>query len=424
MSSRAPARPIQLGLRANLAQFSLLVAINALVGAMVGQERTILPLLADQVFGLTAFTAALTFIVAFGLTKALTNLAAGALSDRYGRRPVLVAGWLIGVPVPLLLIWAPTWGWIIAANVLLGVNQGLTWSTTVVMKIDLVGPKQRGLAMGLNEAAGYTALAAAAWATGWLAAEHGLRPAPFLLGLAVAALGLGLSTAAVRETHDHARHEAANHAGSQPGDITGWRIFTLTSFKERALSAASQAGMVNNLNDGVAWGLYPILFAMSGLGITRIGVLVATYPFVWGIGQTLTGALSDRWGRKWLIAAGMLTQAAGIALVAAADSFSAWAVAAVLMGVGTAMVYPTLLAVIGDVAHPTWRARAVGVYRLWRDAGYAVGALIAGVTADLLGLRAAIWLIAAITAASRLIVAVRMYETHTPTGALRHSPAD
>ena len=419
MSGSAPARPIQLGLRANLAQFSLLVAINALVGAMVGQERTVLPLLADQVFGLAAFTASLTFIVAFGLTKALTNLAAGALSDRYGRKPVLVAGWLIGVPVPLLLIWAPTWGWIIAANLLLGVNQGLTWSTTIVMKIDLVGPRRRGLAMGLNEAAGYTALAAAALATGWLAAEHGLRPAPFLLGVAVAAVGLGLSTAAVRETHEHARHEAVSHAGRQPGDLTGWRIFTLTSFQERALSAASQAGLVNNLNDGLAWGLYPILFAASGLGVGRIGVLVAIYPLVWGIGQTLTGALSDRCGRKWLIAGGMLTQAAGIALVAGADRFAVWAVAAVLMGIGTAMVYPTLLAVIGDVAHPTWRARAVGVYRLWRDAGYAAGALIAGITADLLGLRAAIWLVAGMTAASGLIVAWRMYETHASSGVLR-----
>jgi len=420
MTGRAPTtRPIQLGLRANLAQFSLLVAINALVGAMVGQERTVLPLLADQVFGLTAFTASLTFIVAFGLTKALTNLIAGALSDRYGRKPVLVAGWLIGIPVPLLLIWAPTWGWIIAANILLGINQGLTWSTTIVMKIDLVGPRQRGLAMGLNEAAGYTAVAAAAWATGWLAAEYGLRPAPFLLGVAVAALGLGLSTAVVRETHQHARHEAANHSGDHSADATGWQIFTLTSFRERALSAASQAGLVNNLNDGLAWGLYPILFAASGLGVARIGVLAALYPLVWGIGQTLTGALSDRWGRKWLIATGMFTQAAGIALVAGADRFPVWAVAAVLMGAGTAMVYPTLLAVIGDVAHPTWRARAVGTYRLWRDAGYAVGALIAGITADLLGLRAAVWLVAAITAASGLVVAVRMYETHAPSAQIQ-----
>ena len=408
----------RLGLSANLAQFSLLVAVNALVGGMIGQERTVLPLLADQVFAIGAFTASLTFIVAFGITKALTNLAAGALSDRYGRKPVLVAGWLIGLPVPLLLIWAPTWGWILAANVLLGINQGLTWSTTIVMKIDLVGPARRGLAMGFNEAAGYLALAATSLATGWLAAEYGLRPVPFLLGLAYAALGLGLSTLFVRETHQHARHEAHSHTprhGEHHDGLTGRQIFTLTSFRERALSAASQAGLVNNLNDGLAWGLYPILFATAGLGVARIGVLVALYPAVWSVGQMLTGALSDRWGRKWLIATGMLLQAVGIAIVAATTGFTPWAGAAVLMGAGTAMVYPTLLAVIGDVAHPTWRARAVGIYRLWRDLGYAAGALIAGITADLLGLRAAIWLVAAITAASGLVVAVRLYETHHPS---------
>jgi len=415
MSTTTIRAPIRLGLRANLAQFSLLVAVNALVGGMVGQERTVLPLLADQVFAIGAFTASLTFIVAFGVTKALTNLAAGSLSDRYGRKPVLVAGWLIGLPIPLLLIWAPSWGWIIAANILLGINQGLTWSTTIVMKIDLVGPARRGLAMGFNEAAGYLALAATALATGWLAAEYGLRPVPFYLGVAFAAVGLGLSTVFVRETRGHAQHEAATHVSGNAEhheDLTGRQIFTLTSFKEKALSAASQAGLVNNLNDGLAWGLYPILFATSGLGVARIGVLVALYPAVWSLGQMLTGWLSDHWGRKWFIAAGMLLQAAGIGLVAAASTFTPWAIAAVLMGAGTALVYPTLLAVVGDVAHPTWRARAVGVYRLWRDLGYAVGALLAGITADLFGLRAAIWIIAAVTAASGLIVAVRMYETH------------
>jgi MFS family permease len=371
---------------------------------MIGQERTVLPLLADQVFGLGAFTASLTFIVAFGVTKALTNLAAGALSDRYGRKPVLVAGWLIGLPVPLLLIWAPSWWWVIAANVLLGVNQGLTWSTTIIMKIDLVGPARRGLAMGFNEAAGYLAVAATSAATGWLAADHGLRPAPFLLGLAFAALGLGVSTVFVKETRHHAVHEARTHTpsnGDHHESLTGRQIFTLTSFREKA-----------NLNDSLAWGLFPILFATSGLGIARIGVLVALYPAVWGFGQMATGGLSDRWGRKWLIVAGMLLQAAGIALVAATTGFTVWAIAAVLMGAGTAMVYPVLLAVIGDVAHPTWRGRAVGAYRLWRDLGYAIGALIAGITADLLGLRAAIWLIAVLTAASGIIVAIRMYETH------------
>jgi MFS family permease len=415
MTSPTTTTPIRLGLRANLPQFTLLVALNALVGGMIGQERTVLPLLAEHVFALDAFTATLTYIVAFGITKALTNLAAGSLSDRYGRKPVLVAGWLIGLPVPLILIWAPHWGWVVAANVLLGINQGLTWSTTIVMKIDLVGPSRRGLAMGLNEAAGYTAVAATALATGWLAAQYGLRPAPFYLGIAFAALGLGLSTVFVRETHHHARHEARHHRAHSDGTLGTRQIFTLTSFRERALSAASQAGMVNNLNDGLAWGLFPILFASSGLSLTRIGVLAAIYPAVWGLGQTVTGALSDGWGRKWLIVAGMLVQGAGIALVTIASSFPAWAVAAALMGAGTAMVYPTLLAVIGDVAHPTWRARAVGVYRLWRDAGYAIGALVAGITADLLGMRAAVWLIAGITAASGIVVATRMYETHTPS---------
>jgi MFS family permease len=410
--------PVRLGLRANLPQFFLLVVVNAMVGGMIGQERTVLPLLADQVFAIGAFTASLTFIVAFGITKALTNLAAGSLSDRYGRKPVLVAGWLIGLPVPLLLIWAPSWWWVIAANILLGINQGLTWSTTIVMKIDLVGSARRGLAMGFNEAAGYLALSLTGAATGWLAAEHGLRPAPFLLGLAFAAIGLGLSAVFVKETHHHARHEARTHTpanGEHHDALTGRQIFTLTSFRERALSAASQAGLVNNLNDALAWGLFPILFATSGLGVARIGVLVALYPLVWSLGQLVTGGLSDRWGRKWLIAAGMLLQAAGIGIVAATTGFGWWTIAAVVMGAGTAMVYPVLLAVIGDVAHPTWRARAVGVYRLWRDLGYAVGALMAGITADLLGLRAAIWLIAAITAASGLLVAIRMYETHRPT---------
>lgn len=410
----APQVTPRLGLRANLPQFTLLVAVNALVGGMVGQERTVLPLLAEQVFAVGAFTASLAFIAAFGTTKALTNLVAGTLSDRYGRKPVLVAGWLTGLPVPLMLIWAPSWGWVIAANVLLGVNQGLTWSTTIVMKIDLAGPHRRGLAMGLNETAGYLAVAATGLVTGHLAARFGLRPAPFLLGLAFAALGLGLSAVFVRETHHHARHEAGSHPANAHSGLSGRQIFSVTSVREKALSAASQAGLVNNLNDGLAWGLYPILFAAAGLDLTRVGILVAIYPAVWGLGQMVTGGLSDRWGRKRLIAAGMLLQAAGIALVAAGTGFGTWAVAAVAMGTGTAMVYPTLLAVIGDVAHPAWRARAIGVYRLWRDLGYAAGALVAGVTADLLGLRTAIWLVAAITAGSGLVVAVRMYETHRP----------
>jgi MFS family permease len=405
---------VQLGLGANLGQLALLVAVNALVGGMVGQERTVLPLLATEVFGLQALTSALTFIVAFGLTKAVTNFAAGALSDRYGRRPVLIAGWIVGLPVPLLLMWAPAWEWVVFANVLLGINQGLTWSTTIIMKIDLVGPARRGLAMGLNEAAGYGAVALTAFATGLIAEGWGLRPAPFLLGLAYAGLGLGLSVMFVRETGGHARHEAAVHAERDhlPGGLSIRRVFALTTFRERALSAASQAGLVNNLNDGLAWGLLPIYYATAGLSVAEIGALAAIYPAVWGLGQLATGALSDRIGRKGLIVGGMLLQAVAIALIAATQGFAPWAFAAVLLGAGTAMVYPTLLAVVGDVAHPAWRASAIGVYRLWRDMGFAVGALLVGVIADRFGMPAAIWTVAAVTGASGVVVLVRMYETH------------
>ena len=414
-ATQTTAPTVRLGLRANLAQFILLVTVNALVGGTLGQERTVVPLLAKQTFHLSGYTAALTFIVAFGVVKAITNFFAGTLSDRYGRKPVLVAGWLVAVPIPLLLIYGPSWWWIVAANVLLGVNQGLTWSTTVIMKIDLVGPERRGLAMGLNEAAGYGAVAVTALATGYLASAHGLRPAPFLLGAAYIALGLGLSSLAVRETRGHAQHEAATHVSADAamhGELTTRQVAVLTSFGDRALSAASQAGMVNNLNDGLAWGLFPLLFAQHGLSVGQIGALAALYPAVWGTGQLLTGALSDRLGRKWLIAAGMGVQAVALALVAAGTTFGAWAVAAVLLGAGTAMVYPTLLAAVGDVAHPAWRARAVGVYRLWRDGGFAVGALLAGVLADAYGIPAAIWVVAALTAVSGLVVAVRMYETY------------
>lgn len=403
---------IHLGLRENLGQFSLLVLVNAFVGAMVGLERSILPAIAEHEFHVAARVAILSFIVVFGITKALTNYFAGRWSDRYGRKHVLVAGWLVAVPVPFVLMWAPDWDWIVAGNVLLGVSQGLTWSTTVIMKIDLVGPKQRGLAMGLNEFSGYFAVAGSALATGWLAARYGLRPEPFYLGVAYVALGLMLSAMAVRETRHYVAHEVrAHHAGDEDAQPSQGEIFRRASLTDRNLSSISQAGLVNNLNDGMAWGLFPLVFAAAGMSLVQIGTLAAIYPAVWGMTQIFTGALSDSIGRKQLIAWGMWMQAAGIAVTALSNGFLGFGVGGVLLGVGTAMVYPTLLAAIGDVAHPAWRASAVGVYRLWRDLGYAVGALLAGVTADLFGLASAVWLIAGLTFLSGVIVVARMNET-------------
>ncbi|MGH9222520.1 MAG: MFS transporter [Acidimicrobiales bacterium] len=409
----APADPpvLRLGLRENLAQFSLLVAVNALVGGMVGQERTVLPLLAEQTFALSAFTASATFIVAFGATKALTNLATGALVDRVGRKPVLVAGWVVGVPVPLLLIWAPSWGWIIAANVLLGVNQGMTWSTTVIMKIDLVGPARRGTALGFNEAAGYGAVSLTALATGAIAARYGLRPEPFLLGVAFAALGLGLTTLFVRETQGFARQEAAAATGGADGEDGFAAIFARATWRDPTLSAVSQVGLVNNAVDGLAWGILPLLFAADGQSVQAIGVLAALYPGVWCVAQLFTGAWSDTLGRKPMIVAGMVLQGVALAMVATTTGFAVWAFGAVLIGLGTALVYPTLIAAVGDVAHPSWRATAVGAYRLWRDTGYVVGALLGGVVADLSNLRAAVMMVAALSVASGLLVAARMAET-------------
>lgn len=402
---------VRLGLRENLSQFSLLVLVNAFVGAMVGMERSILPAIAEHDFRLAARAAVLSFIVVFGITKALTNYLAGRLSDRLGRKQVLVAGWLVALPVPFLLMWAPTWEWVLIANAFLGVSQGLTWSTTVIMKIDLAGPKNRGLAMGLNEFAGYFAVAASALATGYIATTYGLRPQPFYLGIAFAGAGLLLSALLVRETKHHASHEA-KLGDVQPGRLPSQReVFARTSFIDRNLSSVSQAGLVNNLNDGMAWGLFPIFFATSGLTLSEIGWLAAIYPAVWGVGQLCTGALSDRLGRKWLIVGGMWTQAAGIVVTMLSKAFAGFAIGGVLLGVGTAMVYPTLLASIGDVAHPSWRASAVGIYRLWRDLGYAIGALLAGVVADAFGVRAAIGLVAAVTFGSGLVAALRMKET-------------
>jgi MFS family permease len=411
-----PAPAVALGLRANWRQFWLLVLVNAFVGAMVGMERTVLPLLAQAEFGLASKSAVLSFIATFGVVKAVANFFAGRLSDIYGRKHVLLAGWLVGLPVPFLVMWAPSWSWIVFANVLLGINQGLAWSTTVIMKMDLVGPEQRGMAMGLNEFAGYLAVALAALGTGYLAQAYGLRPEPFYLGIACAAVGLAISLLFVRET----RHHVALEAGDFPSlpdvadhhaKVSTSEIFARASWRDPGLSSASQAGMVNNLNDGLAWGLFPLFFAAAGLDIAQIGILGFTYPAVWGILQLWTGALSDRWGRKRLIAGGMLVQSGALAAVALIRGFWPWVGAAVLLGAGTAMVYPTLLAAVGDVAHPRWRASAVGIYRLWRDSGYAVGALLAGALADLFGMAWSIGAVALLTFASGLLVVVRMPET-------------
>lgn len=408
---------VTLGLRANWQQFWLLVLINAFVGAMVGLERTVVPLIAEADFGLVSKTVILSFIISFGVVKALANLFAGRFSDRLGRKPILIFGWLMGLPVPFLIIFAPAWEWIAFANVLLGINQGLCWSTTVIMKIDLVGPKQRGFAMGLNEFAGYLAVSLAAFMTGYLAANYNLRPAPFYPGFAFAGLGLLLSVFFVKETRSHAHREAQMKEADAPAaenhaqEMSFTQILLRTSWKDRALFSASQAGMVNNLNDGMVWGLLPIYLAQSGLAVEKIGVIAAAYPAVWGLAQLATGALSDRWGRKWMIAAGMWVQAAGIGCFVIGSGFWTWFSGAVILGLGTALVYPTLLAAISDVAHPHWRASAVGVYRLWRDGGYAIGALASGIIADALGIPVAIATIGGITLLSGIMVAAVMYET-------------
>lgn len=405
-------KSIQLGLRENIGQFSLLVLVNAFVGGMVGLERSILPAIAEQEFHIAARSAILSFIVVFGIAKAMTNYFAGRLADRHGRRRVLIAGWLVAAPVPFILMWADNWNWVVAANVLLGVSQGLTWSITVIMKIDLVGPKRRGLAMGLNECAGYLAVALSAFATGWCAVHFGLRPEPFYLGLVYVAAGLALSILAVRETRHFVQHEQQVHHAGEVDHPSQSEIFRRATFTDRNLSSISQAGLVNNLNDGMAWGLFPLVFAASGQSLSEIGLLAAIYPAVWGLTQIATGALSDRVGRKQLIVWGMWVQAAGISLTALASDFASFAMAGVLLGLGTAMVYPTLLAAIGDVARPAWRASAVGVYRLWRDLGYAIGALLAGITADWFGLNAALWLVAVLTFLSGALAALRMREVH------------
>ncbi|RWC95835.1 MAG: MFS transporter [Mesorhizobium sp.] len=409
-ASVSPGSTVRLGLKENWRQFALLMLVNAFVGGMVGVERTVVPLIGSEEFGITSTTLVVSFIVSFGVVKALANLVSGQLADAWGRKRVLVLGWLVGLPVPFMIIWAPSWGWVIAANALLGINQGLAWSMTVIMKVDLVGPKSRGLAVGLNEFAGYLAVGVTAFLTGYLASRYGLRPAPIYLGMGYAVIGAVLSILLVRDTRDHLRLEASAHK-QQTAPISFREVFALTSFRDRNLFAASQAGLVNNLNDGMSWGIFPLFFASFGLGVERIGILKAIYPATWGILQVVTGPLSDRWGRKGLIVAGMWVQAGGLFLTAATSRFEWWLVGSLLLGLGTAMVYPSLIAAVSDASHPSWRARSLSVYRFWRDLGYAIGALSAGLIADRFGLSWAITSIAALTFFSGAIVAVAMRET-------------
>ena len=402
---------IRLGLRENWRQFSLLVIINACVGGMVGIQGTVVPLIGAQEFKIASATAILSFIVSFGVIKAVANLVSGHFADVYGRKHMLVLGWLVGLPVPFMIAWAPNFGWIIAANALLGINQGFAWSMTVIMKVDLVGPKSRGLAVGLNEFAGYLSVGLTAFFAGYIAQRYGLRPQPFYLGIGYAVLGLILSTLLVRDTRHHVGLEVSRHASPSEA-IAFWEVFKRASLTDRNLFAASQAGLVNNLNFGMSWGIFPLFFASFGLAVARIGILNSVYPGVWGVLQIATGPLSDRWGRKGLIVAGMWVQAAGLFLMAATASFAWWLVASVLLGLGTAMVYPTLIAAVSDASHPSWRARSLSVYRFWRDLGYAIGAVSAGLVADFFGLLWAIATTGLLSVLSGLAVAVLMRERH------------
>jgi MFS family permease len=409
VTRRVPSPRVRLGFKENWRQFALLVLVNAFVGGMVGLERTVVPLIGSEDFGLVLRTAIFSFIVTFGVVKAVSNLFAGGLADRFGRKRVLVAGWLLGAPVPLMIMYAPSWEWIVAANVLLGANQGLAWSMTVIMKIDLVGPRGRGLAVGLNEFAGYLAVGVTAFLTGYLASVYGLRPEPFYLGVAYIVLGLLVSLFLVRDTREHVRLEMEEHP-SEPSPLGFREVFAKATYGDRNLFACSQAGLVNNLNDGMSWGVFPLFFASYGLGVERIGILKAAYPAVWGTLQVVTGPLSDRWGRKGLIVGGMWVQAGGLFVTLLGRSFGWWMLGSSLLGLGTAMVYPSLIAAVSDASHPSWRARSLSVYRFWRDLGYAVGALSAGVVADAFGLSWAIGSVGVLTFLSGAIVAVSMRE--------------
>jgi MFS family permease len=391
------------GLKENWKQFSLLVIINGFVGGMIGLERTILPQIAEADFGIAAKTAILSFIVVFGISKAITNYYTGAFANKIGRKNLLVIGWIIGLPVPLILIYATNWNWIIAANVLLGINQGLTWSSTVVMKIDLVGEKNRGLAMGLNESAGYLAVGIVAFFTGWIALEYGLRPYPFYLGIGFAVIGLLASFFLVKDTIQHVNSE------TQVSQVKKLKnVFRETTWTNPKLGSITQAGLVNNLNDGMMWGLFPILLTSKGFGLAEVGKVVAIYPIVWGLGQLITGKLADVLAKKSMLFWGMLIQGLTIVAMAFATSFIQFAFFSVLLGIGTAVVYPTFLAAIADYTHPEQRANSIGVFRLWRDLGYAIGAILTGLIADAFGVDNSIILIGIITIISSFVIKVRM----------------
>lgn len=394
---------VQLGLKENWKQFTLLVIINAFVGGMVGLERSILPQIAEVEFAIAAKTAILSFIVVFGIVKAISNYFAGAFANKIGRKNLLVIGWIFGLPVPLMLMYAPSWDWIVAANVLLGINQGLAWSSTVVMKIDLVGEKQRGFAMGLNEFAGYLAVALVAFLTGYIAAEYGLRPYPFILGIALAVLGLLGSIFFIKDTR---KHVAAENSFSDMPMLKN--IFWETTWKHPNLGAVTQAGLVNNLNDGMAWGIFPILLASKGFSLEAIGVVTAIYPAVWGFGQLFTGKMADLYNKKYLLFSGMFLQAIALGFFLFADSLTHYIILSAILGWGTAMVYPTFLATVAENTHPKDRANSVGVFRLWRDMGYAIGAILTGLIADAMGLEASILTIAFLTLASAMVIAIRM----------------
>jgi len=394
---------VKLGLKENLNQFSLLVIVNAFVGGMVGLERSILPEIAEKEFGLTTKSIILSFIIIFGITKAITNYYTGALANKYGRKNLLILGWIIGIPIPFILMYAPSWNWIIFANILLGINQGLAWSSTVVMKIDLVGEKSRGFAMGLNEFAGYLSVAIVAFLTGWIASNYGLRPYPFYIGIILVILGLIFSVFFIKDTKHHVAKESKSNITPLMKSI-----FWDTTWKNNNLGAVSQAGLINNLNDGMVWGIFPLLLISKNFTIEQIGIITAIYPAVWGIGQLFTGKMADKYPKKEMLFWGMLLQATTLLFFVLAKEMHQYIILSAILGWGTAMVYPTFLASIAENTNPIDRAKSIGIFRLWRDLGYAIGAIITGIIADLYNINSAIIMIGVLTLISALIIKIRM----------------